>query len=109
MDVFNIQKNIATESNEVKDSDLILLTPTRLIRYYKACCILNCRVWVYTDDPTRRVAYHPWCRRYLYLIQKRWRKKVRLEKLKKITRVLKRTFNPYINYSDFILLIYKFL
>ena len=112
----DLPKNMVTESKEIKDSDTLLYIPSipTLIRYHKALCPLRCNMglsWGYSlnNHPKSRDVYHPECRRHLYLIQKRWCKKVKLEKLKKITRVLMRMLSSDINHTDFIDMIYKFL
>jgi len=84
--------------------------PTPVLRRsYKAMCPLMCKLGLTISyEPSNNIVYHPKCKKNLLAIQKIWRKKVKINRLKNVTRVLKKKLNN-INITDFIYIVFKFL
>ena len=84
------------------------LTPV-LRRSYKAMCPLMCKLGLTISyEVNNNIVYHPECKKNLLAIQKVWRKKIKINRLKNVTHVLNKKLNN-INITDFIEIVFKFL
>lgn len=89
------------------ESHLLGLDVPVLRRTYRAYCPM-CHLNTTTHDPDNRIVFHESCEKNLHIVQSIWRKKLRLKKLKNITRVLIRTVKD-VQPTDIIKLVYEFM